>query len=352
MNGVTNMKSFRKITAMLLAVALSCSLIAANVGTVYAEHELNDYFKYFLYHVHWLTYYDVDNIPESNDPVLEFIINQALIDGSNFYYANGEKNTDDFGITYYNFGKGRDYAYYVSVNAVDKLILRHFGVKGFVHRSVSEFTYDNGRYYWAVADGGYIFEPDVLTLQDNKNGTFSAMILVKDYGWAADGNEDCDFFYVNAVIQPFNDNGVNTYQLLYWDPNSYYYDPLQVRQPLGSKSRIRVFTDGREVPFDQPPILENGRTLVPVRGISEALGMYVSWEESTQTVTAERGNITVIMQIGSTIMTRNGEEIILDVPAKLLNGRTLIPVRAVSEAYGADVDWVEETQWVLITSNW
>ncbi len=113
---------------------------------------------------------------------------------------------------------------------------------------------------------------------------------------------------------------------------------------------ISVKIDGKNVVFDQQPIIENGRTLVPIRGIFEALDATVGWDGTTQTVTAQRGDTSISLQIGSAKMYVNGEEKILDVPAKLVGGRTLVPARAVSEAFGCDVQWDAEHWSVRINS--
>ena len=113
---------------------------------------------------------------------------------------------------------------------------------------------------------------------------------------------------------------------------------------------ITVKVDGVDVEFpDQKPILENDRTLVPLRAIFEALGAEVGWDDASQTVTATKGDITISLQIGSTDLFVNGEAKVIDVPAKLLNSRTLVPVRAISEAFGCKVDWEDATQTVIIT---
>ena len=113
----------------------------------------------------------------------------------------------------------------------------------------------------------------------------------------------------------------------------------------------RVKLNGTTLSFDVPPIIESDRTLVPLRAIFEALGASVSWSEETQTVTAVKNNTTLSLQIGSDTLTKNNEPIPLDVPARLINNRTMIPARAISEALGATVDWDEETNTVIITSE-
>ena len=114
---------------------------------------------------------------------------------------------------------------------------------------------------------------------------------------------------------------------------------------------IKVLLNGKEISFDQPPVLKDGRTLVPVRAIFEAMGAVVNWDDKTQTVTAVRGNTTVVMQIGNTVMKVNDEKIILDVPPQILNSRTLVPARAVAESFGADVKWDDKTSTVTITAK-
>ena len=118
----------------------------------------------------------------------------------------------------------------------------------------------------------------------------------------------------------------------------------------GSPTNIRVFVDGVQLVFDQPPIIQNGRTLVPLRGIFEALGAHVTWDGPTQTVTAIKPGVVISLRIGSNILVRNNVNITLDVPAQILNGRTLVPVRAIAESFGADVLWDGPTYTVVITS--
>ncbi len=113
---------------------------------------------------------------------------------------------------------------------------------------------------------------------------------------------------------------------------------------------ITVNLDGSPINFDQPPIIQNDRTLVPLRAIFEALGAKVDWDDATQTVTSTKGATTIKITIGDNKLYKNDSAITLDVPAQIVNDRTLVPVRAISEAFGCKVDWVDETQTVLINS--
>ena len=105
---------------------------------------------------------------------------------------------------------------------------------------------------------------------------------------------------------------------------------------------ITVFVDDTKIEFDVPPTSESGRTLVPMRYIFEALGAEVDWIAEDNKVVATKDDTTIELVLGSNIMLKNGEEIVLDVPAKAIEGRTLVPVRAISEALDAKVDWIGE----------
>ena len=111
-----------------------------------------------------------------------------------------------------------------------------------------------------------------------------------------------------------------------------------------------VNLDGRQLAFEVPPAIEDGRTLVPLRAIFEAMGATVSWNQATQTASAVKDGTTVVLKIGSTTPTINKQVKTLDVPAKIVNGRTLAPLRFVGEAFGGAVAWDGTTQRITIVS--
>ena len=112
---------------------------------------------------------------------------------------------------------------------------------------------------------------------------------------------------------------------------------------------IRVMLGGSEIAFDVPPQIINERTMVPLRAIFEALGASVDWDGSTQTVSAKRGDTNITLKINDNTMYVNSSAVALDSPACIIDERTLVPVRAISEAFGAGVDWDGSTQTVTIT---
>ena len=111
---------------------------------------------------------------------------------------------------------------------------------------------------------------------------------------------------------------------------------------------IAVTVNGTTVVFDQPPVILKGRTMVPLRAILEALGTQVNWDAEKQTVTATKGAVTIIVEIGSKQATVNGAVKTLDVPALIIKNRTMVPVRFISESLGAEVNWDGKSQTVKI----
>ncbi|MDR0406299.1 MAG: hypothetical protein LBH54_05795 [Clostridiales bacterium] len=102
---------------------------------------------------------------------------------------------------------------------------------------------------------------------------------------------------------------------------------------------ISVTVGGQTLFFDVPPTTVNGRTMLPVRAVFDALGAATAWDGGSQTVTAVKGDTTVALSIGSDTITVNGQQRRLDAAPILTDGRTLVPVRLVSEAFGAVVTW-------------
>ena len=108
---------------------------------------------------------------------------------------------------------------------------------------------------------------------------------------------------------------------------------------VSAEQNISVELDAIELEFDTPPVNIDGRVLVPVRVIFEAMGAVVTWNEQSRTVVSKLDGKTVVMTINNKQMLVNGEKITLDVPPQIVSDRTMVPVRAAAEVYGADVYW-------------
>ena len=110
--------------------------------------------------------------------------------------------------------------------------------------------------------------------------------------------------------------------------------------PAFAHPPITVYVDGGKVNFDQQPIIQNDRTLVPMRRIFEALDAQVFWDEPSQSVTAVHGTDVILFQIGKSGLYKNGQlTYTMPVPAQIINDRTLVPLRAIAESLGCEVGW-------------
>lgn len=100
-----------------------------------------------------------------------------------------------------------------------------------------------------------------------------------------------------------------------------------------------IIVKGKHLGFDTPPVIKSGRTLVPVKALVQAFGAEVKWNPIDQTVTITRGDQTFVLTLGETEVLVNGEPIQLDVPAQAMNGRTVVPLRFIAEQMGFEVDY-------------
>lgn len=121
-------------------------------------------------------------------------------------------------------------------------------------------------------------------------------------------------------------------------------------QTASDNSQIKVMLDGSTLNFDVPPTIVDGRTLVPLRIIFEEMGATVNWNPSSGTITGIKGDKTISLKVNSKNAYVNGKLIQIDVPASVVNGRTLVPTRFIAESLGADVAWDRETRTVFIDS--
>lgn len=114
---------------------------------------------------------------------------------------------------------------------------------------------------------------------------------------------------------------------------------------------IELYLDGKRLELDVPPEVKNQRTMVPVRAVAEAIGADVEWMQETQQAVLTRAGSTITMTIGSTTADIDGKQVEMDVAPYAVNGRTLLPARYVAEFFGQTVVWDGEKRWALITED-
>lgn len=112
-----------------------------------------------------------------------------------------------------------------------------------------------------------------------------------------------------------------------------------------------IIVNEKYLSFETPPVTQNGHLLVPVRAISDELGANLNWDGLYQLISLDIEGITVTLNIGSSAAFINGEEVRIDVPAQLIDNRTFVPLRFISEALGAQVRWDETTQTAYISTQ-
>ncbi|MGB4231931.1 MAG: glucosaminidase domain-containing protein [bacterium] len=126
--------------------------------------------------------------------------------------------------------------------------------------------------------------------------------------------------------------------------------------PRGAKAgELKLVIDGRRIEAEPAPFLEGGRTLVPVRLVSEELGADVDWDEVNRTVHIKKGGREVLLRIDSRLVAykQQGERVygLSDVAPRIRDGRTFVPVRLVSNALGVAVDWEAASRTVVVDSR-
>ncbi|MBP2026456.1 hypothetical protein J2Z35_000245 [Acetoanaerobium pronyense] len=110
-----------------------------------------------------------------------------------------------------------------------------------------------------------------------------------------------------------------------------------------------IILDGQQIETDVAPIIESGRTLVPVKGVLESMGATVTWDQETKTATAFLGENSTSVTIGNKTAYVNGYAVTLDVPAKIVDGRTMVPLRFMAESIGYSVAF--EDGWVYLSGS-
>ncbi|WP_211748111.1 stalk domain-containing protein [Paenibacillus sp. Marseille-Q4541] len=114
---------------------------------------------------------------------------------------------------------------------------------------------------------------------------------------------------------------------------------------------IQIYIDNERLSAPQPPVMQGARVLIPLRSIFEGLDAKVVWNNQTKTVTATKGDQMVSLKLGSKAANINGSTVYLDVPASVIKGNTMVPIRFVTEALGEEVYWNSQSKRVDIVTK-
>ena len=141
-------------------------------------------------------------------------------------------------------------------------------------------------------------------------------------------------------------------KLVLWTRNRLIeYDMADIEDVLNEKcpsDTPYIEFNGNILGFDVPPVIEDGSTLVPMRFLFEQMGADVEWDSETQTATATLDNTVVTFSIDNINAEVNKTSATMDVPARLINGKTMVPLRFLSENMGYDVDWDADSRTAII----
>lgn len=119
-----------------------------------------------------------------------------------------------------------------------------------------------------------------------------------------------------------------------------------------AKDNIKVFVNNSEISTSQPPVIYNNRALIPLRAVAESMNCAVEWDNENKCVTLIKGNKTISLKINDTLINvtdeKNTYDILTDSPAVIINGTTMVPIRAIAEIFDTEVEWDNDNKIVYI----
>lgn len=215
----------------------------------------------------------------------------------------------------------------------------------YTNQGVEEPLCGGGRYAHLIENGGYVYI-DLQTLK-KKSVTEEIEFGYKYHKYRKELlNSELDVIYTvgeNEKIESvdfLSDGNVKISKKVDFKQE---YSIIKFKD-----NGIKVELDNNILYFDVFPVVQDGRTLVPMRTIFEALGASVEWDGETKSIKAVKNDIEVTLQLGSDILVKNGKETKLDVVPQVIDGRTLVPVRAISDSFDIKVLWDGNTQTVSL----
>ena len=149
-------------------------------------------------------------------------------------------------------------------------------------------------------------------------------------------NKSCGVVVINKIPKPQNEISKNFICFALNNPIANFNGEIRLLE------KYNYFTT---------PIMEKNSILVPCRSLFEAFGLEIAWDDKTKTLTATKGNLEVSLQIKNNEMTVNGKKITLDIPPKIINSRTFVPVRVICESLNATVDWDDVNKQAIIIAE-
>ncbi len=228
---------------------------------------------------------------------------------------------------------------YTSRDTIDNIKLKN-GPSGFVPINYETKT-DNNVY---IINGIYVAKmmlSDGVFIGFSDDGVYYTKVRISDdfikLSERSTNNKDDIFYSANESIV-YSEYGFKL---------TFNMNDIQTALQHGETAYVEV--NGEILGFDTMPVIENDRTLVPLRFIFETLGAEVDWIADTNTALVNDENTTIMFSIDNTTAVVNDVSKAMDVPARLINDKTLVPLRFLSEELGFNVEWNEETRTASIS---
>lgn len=204
----------------------------------------------------------------------------------------------------------------------------------------SDLEYTLVRYNFSPVKGEFRISP-VKTVNGGGNlrAVYGAVLTGNTYYWEVIP-KDVQLFTVYLKDAKGLMVSSNSLAVDFTDAENPDYISVSVQEMnSGSYFKPRVKMNDKQLTFDVEPEIINKTTMIPFRAIFAELGAEVSWDASTRTIKAVKGDITLSLTVDEPVAVINEKIVELSVPPRIKNGRAIVPLRLVSEAFGAQVKW-------------
>ena len=240
-----------------------------------------------------------------------------------------------------------------------------------IPENIEQYTYNNDKpdlFPYNAYNKNIKYEVSSFDIEDNRSLKYYYGDIGKwTFGW---NGQDETYIFVDGINSiktnlTFNVRGsINNYtqgdfDIMYWeDDEKFYIKNYNILISTDKESFYEAMEEIEAAPkvkyrdtylsFEQVPIVQNDRTLIPIRFLFEQMGAEVDWNDETQTATVSQNNTAIAFAINEADADINGQTVTMDVPAQLINGKTMVPVRFLSENLGYTVEWDGENRIITI----
>ncbi len=336
----------KKLTALFLALIMILSVSVSAVELTETDIRTSD----------WRHFKGL-NIPFNRGDYYVRTVKQ-VIDEENFVGFVDINNSDSkYYLSYYeDYYKGKgdttlwEMWYYSAYNYAGELVEKL--TSNYAVKEDASHAYDGNEYGTEIYS--YLFS---YTTEEGRR--MRRVLSIMKHG------EDLYVYEHENREEIFNENGASSdskarYRCFFGEPVENFDGEADDMKPV--EKPIEIIINGEKIVSDSNPLIVNDRTMVPVRTIADGLGYNVGWDADTRTVTLEKEKVNLKIGINYDIIKKyiveydksigmdvtKYEEVKADVPAQIINDRTMVPVRAISEALDCDVQWDDVTKTVSV----